>query len=147
MSENTIWGVPVRSPTESELSFFQSKSDMSKPDGYVGGYAAPDNSIVLNPYTSLSDTEKQSVAHNEALRVLLRQYPDIKPSFELTQEQQEGLLGGYSGNPQDINNTLFARIITGDPSAKATQEQANYAAGLFARLMEAANVKVEGVDY
>ena len=122
------YGANIRNATDSERKFF-----LSKPQ--VGGYAAEDNSIVLNPFSTLLPKEQEAVARNEGLRIALRKHPELQPKFELTPEQQKAF-SAYSKNPQDVKNTVFARIITGDPSAKATQEQSVYANLLHEMLLD-----------
>jgi hypothetical protein len=91
----------------------------------VTGMAAEDDKIILNPYSTLSDSEKEAVMLNEAARVHMRRHFD-PPQFQLTPEQQERL-GGYSADPADIRATIAARILSGDPSAgKPTPEQQEY---------------------
>ena len=123
----SYFGVPVRDPYESERDFFLNNRN-------VAGYAADDDAVVLNPFSIRSPEEKDAVGKNEALRVLLRT-SRLQPQFELTPSQQERFKT-YSENPVDINHTLFSRIITGDPSAEATQEQKNYAHKVFMSLMQ-----------
>ena len=129
------YGSSVRDATDSERKFF-----LSNPQ--VGGYAAPDNSIVLNPFSSLLPKEQESVAQNEGLRIALRKYPELQPKFELTPEQQKQF-SSYSKDPQDVKNTVFARIVTGDPSAKATKEQTVYANLLHEMLLGEINTTTE----
>ena len=90
----------------------------------VGGMAADDNQIVLNPYSKLKDTEKQSVALNEAYRLKMRQQ-NIIPEFALTPEQETTFRGTpYEQNPLEARRSLVARMLTGDPSAgRVTPEQ------------------------
>jgi hypothetical protein len=101
----------------------------------VGGMAAEDNSIILNPYSSLSDAMKELVRINETARLAMKNgYP--KPTFDLTPEQQEyfnTMNNGkpYSSNKQDILETLVGRILSGDSTAgNITPEQQKYAEGL-----------------
>lgn len=122
------YGSKVRAATESERKFFRSSP-------HVSGYAAPDDAIVLNPFSSLSAKEKESVARNEGLRIALRKNPDVQPRFELTPGQKDAF-AKYSDDPQDIRNTILARIITGDPSAGATPEQTAEAALLHESILK-----------
>jgi hypothetical protein len=101
----------------------------------VGGMAAEDNSIILNPYSPLSDAMKELVRINETARLAMKNgYP--KPTFDLTPEQQEyfnTMNNGkpYSSNKQDILETLVGRILSGDSTAgNITPEQQKYAEGL-----------------
>jgi len=91
----------------------------------VTGMAAEDDKIILNPYSTLTDSEKEAVMLNEAARVHMRRNFD-PPRFELTPEQQERL-GSYSENVDDIRQTIAARVLSGDPSAgEPTPEQQEY---------------------
>ena len=118
--------MPSREPFESEREFFLNNRD-------VGGYAAEDNAVVLNPFSIRSPQEKQAIAKNEALRVLLRS-SQTQPQFALTPEQSDRFKG-YSQDPKDIQHTLFARIVTGDPSAGATPEQVKHAQQILSALL------------
>ena len=103
-------GVPIRPPYESENNFFSSAP-------HVAGYASPDGAVVLNPYSTIGDAGRRSVAINEGVRQQLRGMPDgIRPNVELTQAQRQSFLGSYSPNPQDISDTVIARILSADPS-------------------------------
>jgi hypothetical protein len=123
----SYFGVKIREPIEQERWFFLNNRD-------TPGYAADDDKIVLNPFAVRSKEEMDSVAKNEALRVLLRS-SQAQPQFELTPEQQQSFQG-YSQNPTDIQHTIFSRIITGDPSAKATEQQRKYATQVFGQIMK-----------
>jgi hypothetical protein len=108
-----------RKATESERSFFKKNPNVS-------GYAAPDNQVVLNPFSKLSKKEKKSVLLNENVRIGIRTGKIKKPEFQITHEQIKRF-GSYSRNIDDIRATIAARIASGDPSAgKATDEQKKY---------------------
>ena len=108
-------GIPIRQAGPSEMDFFQRQP-------HIGGYAAEDGMVVLNPFTSLSPSELGAVAKNEAARQWLRNM-SAPPNIHLTEAQQQ-VFGGYSDNPRDIQDTILARIISGDPSVgQATAEQ------------------------
>lgn len=113
-----IYGVPVREPYPSELEFFKSNQN-------VGGMAADDNMIVINPFTKLKSSEVDSVKENEAARIFMR--GSIKPNFDLTEEQISYLSSNPSyaqASEEDQKATIAARILSGDPSAgKPTSEQ------------------------
>ena len=101
---------PVRQPFASENEFFRNNKN-------VGGYAAEDGKVVVNPYTALNGKERNAIKANETIRQALRSMPeDKRPSFDLTKEQQNSL-GVYSDNLRDVQDTILARILTGDPSA------------------------------
>ena len=97
----------TRGPSLSEMQFFKSKPE-------VGGYASPDGKIVLNPFSTLSPQEKQSVMINEFYRLKMRN-PMVGQPPRATPGQLKGL-AGY-GSPQDISQTAIARMLSGDPSA------------------------------
>jgi hypothetical protein len=121
----SVYGYPVRKPTPSEDVFFALNPN-------VGGYAAEDNSIVLNSGSKLSNKELSSVASNEALRLLMREN-DINPSFKLTNEQKMAFQGTpYATDEKALKQSIVARIATGDPSAgKFTKEQKDFADSIW----------------
>lgn len=109
----------MREPTASENKFFKDNPN-------VGGMAAADNKVILNPYSKLSPTEKEAVALNETGRIYMRKGIIEKPSFELTPEQKKAFKD--YGSEDDIRQTIAARIMSGDPSAiNPTKEQKVYA--------------------
>lgn len=113
----------MREPFQSELDYFQKNP-------HVAGMAAEDDRIIMNPFSKLSDTEKQAVIMNEAARVHMRQGLIPAPTFALTPEQ-EAAFSGYSADPRDRAATVAARILSGDPSAlQPTPEQLEYVKGL-----------------
>lgn len=97
-----------RQPTQSELNFFKNNIN-------VGGYASPDNRIVMNPYSNLTDREKRLVGLNEGARLFMRANPNMVGNFGLTREQEKNF-ANYSPNIEDKRATIIARILTGDPS-------------------------------
>lgn len=100
-----------------------------KENPHVAGMAAEDDRIIMNPYSKLTEAEKQAVMLNEAARVHMRRNYDA-PNFDLTPSQME-TLGGYSKDMNDIRQTIAARILSGDPSAgQATPQQLEYVQGL-----------------
>lgn len=97
---------------------------------HVGGMAAEDNNIIINPYSTLKDSEKQAVMMNEAARVLMRKNAVPRPSYAMTPKQMEKFKG-YSKNIDDIRQTFAARMLSGDPSAiEPTEDQLAFAAQL-----------------
>ena len=128
--KRSIAGIEIRKPYPSEDAFFKKHPN-------VGGMAASDNRIILNDHSSLSDTEKEAVATNEAARVHMRTTKSLKPSFKLT-EEQEGTLRGttYSkATSQDRRETIAARILSGDPSGGTpTEEQLNFVGQLKSKM-------------
>lgn len=101
-------GVQERTPHLSELWYFANNPR-------VAGMAAEDDRITLNPFSPNPPEGQRAVAYNEAARVHMRTNPALRPQYDLTPEQQERF-GGY-GSPDDIRQTIAARILSGDPSA------------------------------
>ena len=107
---------PLRNPTQSETNFF-------KENNLVSGYAADDKSVVLNPFSSLKESEKRSVANNERIRLALKE-SGIEPEFEITDEQKDFFKGtSYANDPIALKSTIVARILSGDTSGKANPDQ------------------------
>ena len=114
-----VYGIGIRT------QLYPGEDDYFRKNPHVAGMAAEDDKIIMNPYSKLSDVEKQAVMVNEAARVHMRRNFDA-PTFTLTPEQEQ-MFRTYSSNPVDIRSTLAARILSGDPSAgKATPEQIEY---------------------
>jgi hypothetical protein len=94
--------------------------------------AAEDNQVIINPYSGLTDEEKQGIRMNESARLAMRNGYE-RPTFELTPEQKEffnTINDGkpYSTDEQDIRETIIGRILSGDSSAgNVTPEQKKYA--------------------
>lgn len=126
----SIYGYQIRKPFAGEDKYFKSRPD-------VGGMAAEDGKIVLNPYSSLKEQEKMQVAKNEAIRLWIR---DNKPElpFDVTKEQAKVFSKTeYGSNPQALKETIVARILTGDPSARvATPEQQSFANKLMSKITQ-----------
>lgn len=102
-----------------EQEFFQKNP-------HVGGMAAEDDQIIINPFSTLTEAEKQAVMLNEAARVHMRSGKMQAPQFTLTPEQ-ESAFSSYGNNLNDKQSTIAARILSGDPSAlNATPEQLEY---------------------
>lgn len=92
----------------------------------VGGMAAEDNQVIINPYSPLSNEEKNAIRMNETARLAMRN-GYARPTFDLTSEQKEAFKN-YSSDEQDQRETIIGRILSGDPSAKnVTPEQKKYA--------------------
>jgi hypothetical protein len=101
---------PVRAPYSGEDSYF-------KANPHVGGYAAEDQAVVLNPYAPLTDAGRSSVALNEAARLHMMDSGAIH-NFPLSPHQQQFFANTpYGSNPQMAKHTVVARLISGDPSA------------------------------
>ena len=122
----------TRDPEEGELEFFKKRPE-------VAGMATEDNKIILNPFSKNSPAEQQAVAQNEALRLFMRQQ-GTNPEFKLTDEQKEFFKGTeYAKDQSAAKQTILARILTGDPSAKnATPEQLKAAQELGASIQQLA---------
>ena len=112
----------MRNPQEDELDYF-------KKNPTVTGMATDDNRIILNPFSKLTDREKELVALNEAARIKMRTDAKLAPNFELTPEQSEFLNSNTYKQASDADRkaTIAARILTGDPSAGTpTEEQTQF---------------------
>jgi hypothetical protein len=119
-----VYGIGVRDQLDpGEEEYF-------KANPHVTGMAADDDKIIMNPFSTLKDNEKQAVMLNEAARVHMRKKLIDAPNYDLTPEQTERF-GSYSKDPNDIRQTIAARILSGDPSAgDATPEQQEYVSRL-----------------
>jgi hypothetical protein len=115
----------VRDPNKTEMDFFNSANGKNVP-----AMSTEDGRIIVNPNSKLSKDELQAVKVNEAVRVKIKD--TILPEFELTEKQNKffnTINGGKPyGSKDDINKTVIARIISGDPSAQdITQDQIDIA--------------------
>lgn len=111
------FGYPVRE------KLFDGEDRFFRENKHVGGMAAEDGQVILNPHSPLSQQERAAVARNEGARLFMRDRK-ITPNFEVTEEQRRSFAGSaYADNPEAMRQTLAARIISGDPSARATPEQ------------------------
>ena len=105
-----VWGYNMRAPYAPEDAFFKGRPE-------VGGMAAEDGSIVINPYSPLDRSERDSVARNEAARLFMRDNK-FDLDFEISPNQRAYFDGTeYEGRDNDIRSTLLARALTGDKSA------------------------------
>ena len=104
-------GAQMRKPYAGELDYF-------KKNPSVAGMATEDNKVILNPYSNLKPEQYQSVAVNEASRILMRK-PEFKPDFELTSQQKAFLdTTTYRNATEDERKaTIAARLLSDDPSA------------------------------
>ena len=111
----------IREPSSTELEYY-------KANPHVGGMADFDSgTITINPYSSLSDIEKQAVVNNEHARLIMKKN-NLIPKFDLTPEQVKSFSGYGGGNEQAIKETIIGRIISGDPSAlNYTPKQKSFA--------------------
>ena len=115
-----IYGVGLRD------QLFPSEDEYFKANPNVAGMAAEDDKVIINPYSKISEKEKEAVMLNEAARVHMRNKMIDAPNYDLTPEQLEKF-GSYSKDPNDIRQTIAARILSGDPSAgQPTQAQQEY---------------------
>jgi hypothetical protein len=128
--DNLVKMYGIRKPYESEINFFKDRPE-------VGGMATEDNKIILNPFSTLSPSEKSAVARNEAIRLYMRQN-EIAPEFDLTKSQQKMFMGTeYEKDPVSAKQSILARILSGDPSAKdATLDQTLEAQRLQEQIMQ-----------
>lgn len=116
----------LRDPSRSELDFFRSNP-------LTSGMAAEDDRVVLNPFSELSDTEREGVVLNETSRIFMRTR-GVRPDFSLTPRQLRQF-ESY-GTKQDIRETIVGRILSGDPSiSDATPKQMSFVSRLR-KLME-----------
>ena len=116
-TSDKLFGFKIRTKLfPGEDKFFSDRKE-------VAGMAAEDDTIILNPYSSLSKQQLGSVAQNEALRLKMRK-EDFTPSIDITDKQKAFFKGTeYEKKPKEMRQTIFARIYSGDPSAMATPEQ------------------------
>jgi hypothetical protein len=126
-----VYGIGVRDQLDpGEEEYF-------KANPHVAGMAADDDKIITNPYSKLNKDEMRLLMMNEAALVHMRTGLVERPNFDVTQEQLNRPLGGgklmkdYSQDPNDIKQTIAARILTGDPSAgEVTPAQQEYVSRL-----------------
>lgn len=121
----------LRNPHDSELDFFRKNPT-------VGGMASEDNRIVMNPYSTLSPQEQQAVQMNEGARIRMRQ-PDMKPGFDLTDEQRttlDGLPYYKDASDSDRRATIAARQLSGDPTGGKASAQQSAFVQLLRKAME-----------
>jgi len=115
LSSSTL-GYSVREPYDSENQYFYQNQ-------HVGGMAGEDGRVVLNPFSPLSPQERAAVALNEAYRLHMRE-TNYKPTSSVAPDQAGQFAGtAYGQNGNALRQTLLARLLSGDPSAKATKEQ------------------------
>jgi hypothetical protein len=118
-------GIEMRKPYAGELEYFKKNAN-------VAGMATEDNKVILNPYSNLKPEQYQSVAVNEASRIIMRK-PEFKPDFELTNQQKAFLdTTTYKNASEDERKaTIAARILSDDPSSGVPTAQQN----LFVNLL------------
>jgi hypothetical protein len=112
-------GIEMRKPYAGELEYFKKNSN-------VAGMATEDNKVILNPYSNLKPEQYQSVAVNEASRIVMRR-PEFKPDFELTNQQKAFLdtTTYKSASEEERKATIAARILSDDPSSGVPTAQQN----------------------
>ena len=122
------WDAPVRKPYESELDYFKKNPAVSGMADFSSG------SVVMSPYSKLSENEKEFVVRNEKARLFMRE-SGMSPEFKLTQEQQR-LFKDYGGGDELAQReTIVGRILSGDPSAGGvTKEQSDFAEQISKRM-------------
>ena len=107
----------------------------------VAGMATEDGKVILNPYSTNNEDQRNAVYLNEASRLHMKS--SGTPEFELTQKQNEFLDSNTYKNAsaEDRRQTILARILSGDSSAQDfTDEQAQHADSVK-RAMDAAEYK------
>jgi hypothetical protein len=123
-----------------ERDLYPEEDEYFSQNPHVGGMAAEDNHIIINPYSKLTNQEKDAIRQNEGARLAMRNgHP--RPTFNLTDEQKESFKN-YSQDEQDQRETVIGRIISGDPSVgKVSPEQQDYADQLSKLLKPGVNLK------
>ena len=128
-----------RYPERKEL--YPGEDEFFKKNTHVGGMAAEDNKVIINPYSPLSDDQKNAVKTNETARLWMRNSEESdRPNMRLRRSQKKAFStiqngNAYSQNPQDIRETIIARVISGDASAgKTTRKQRKYAEKLKSKI-------------
>lgn len=105
---------------------YDGEDEFFKGNPHVGGMAAEDDTVILNPYSKLSKAEKEAIIQNEKARLTMRN-GYARPNFDLTEEQAKAF-ENYSPDIQDQRETVVGRIISGDPSqGNITEQQRQYA--------------------
>ena len=100
-----------------ERPLYDSEDAYFKKNPHVGGMATEDNKVVINPYSKLTDKEKDAVRLNEASRIFLRTAG--VPKFKLGEDQEKFLNSNEYAKASDDDRraTILARHLSGDPSA------------------------------
>ena len=118
---SSLLGFTLRDAYPSEMAYFRGNPQ-------VAGMAAEDDAITLNPYTSLSRSQRDAVAKNEAIRLFMRKN-GIRPTFEVSDQQRKFFDSTPYANDEDaMKQTIIARYLSGDPSSgELTQDQLRFA--------------------
>ncbi len=116
--------ITLRRPFPDELQWFQTVP-------HIAGYAADDNQVVLNPYSSLTQSQRACVLRNELLRVFMRTLA-ITPDIELLPSQIDAFRKTVYATDEDaLRQTIIARIASGDASGgQASDHQVAFAHAL-----------------
>lgn len=119
----SVYGYEVRPPYPGEDAFFRRNPN-------VGGMAAEDGKITLNPHSALTPAERQAVARNEAVRLHQRDL-GIRYTFPITDAQRASFAGGpYASDDQPVRQTIVARALSGDPSSGTLTDDQRSAAAM-----------------
>lgn len=105
---------------------YPGEDDYFRRNPNVGGMAAEDGQIILNPY-SPPEVNRDAVARNEALRLHMRDR-NLQPQFPVTPEQMQWFrqnAPGYSLYPGAMRQTILGRAYSGDPGLQYTPQQYN----------------------
>ena len=134
-------GSPLNQRFPERKELYPGEDEFFKKNPKVGGMATEDNKVIINPYSSLSDNEKNAVRTNETARLWMRNSEESeRPNMRLRRSQKKSFNAikdgnAYSQNPQDIKETIIARVISGDASAgKTTRKQRKYAEKLKSKI-------------
>ena len=95
------------------------------------GMASEDDRIILNPFSNLSDEERQSVITNESWRLYMRKN-NIIPNIPITPDQYNYFNNTpYRGDIDAIKQTITSRFLSGDQSVEVTDEQKKTIRNMF----------------
>lgn len=120
---DTVYGYRIRPPYPGEDEYFRRNPT-------VGGMAAEDGQITLNPHSPLSEEERAAVAKNEAIRLHQRDL-GMRYTFPLTRQQESFFADTpYGRNSDAARQTVVARALSGDPSAGVLTEDQRAAAAM-----------------
>ena len=125
---NNYFGYSVRTPYKSEMEYF-------KKNPHVGGMAAEDGRIILNPHSGLNMKQLRQVAINEAARLWMRDNKYV-PKFGVSNKQRSFFSGSpYEGNDDAIRQTILGRILSGDSSAGDVTDQQRLESDYIRKMM------------
>ena len=132
---------PLNQRYPERKKLYPSEDKFFEENTHVGGMAAEDNKVIINPWSPLSDEQKDYVRINETSRLWMRNMEESeRPHMRIRRSQKKlfsTIQNGkpYSDDPQDIRETIIARVITGDASAgKITRKQRKYAERLQSKI-------------